>query len=230
MAFLDDLKQGAREIFSSQWSYKSGQVVPESKNTALGNEGTRIDGTVLYADLDGSTSLVDTQGSEFCAEVYKAFLQLSTRIIRKEGGEVRSFDGDRVMGIFLGDSKNTSAARAGLKINYCVKNILQPAAEEVYPNCPKIKHTVGIDTSSLLAIRSGIRGSNDLVWIGRAANHAAKLNGLSSKYPTRITSNVFEKLHEKSKLGGNPRRLMWESVTWTDTDRSIYRSTWWWKP
>ena len=147
----------------------------------------------MYADIDGSTGLVDTRSKEFCAEVYKVFLYLSSRIIRAEGGEIRSFDGDRVMGVFVGDSKNTSAAKAGLKINYAVKNILNPSLGSVYEGYPGITHTVGIDTSELLAVRAGIRGSNDLVWIGRAANHAAKLNNLQSKFATRIKKEVFDR-------------------------------------
>lgn len=230
MGILDDLTSRTQDIFNNRWSYRDGQIVPESKNLALGNEGVKFDGTVLYADLDDSTSLVDTNRSEFCAEVYKAFLLLCTKIIRAEGGEVRSFDGDRVMGVFLGKSKNTSAAKAGLKINYVVSKVLNPAAKSVYKNPPVVKHTVGIDTSELLAVRSGIRGSNDLVWIGRAANHAAKLNALPSTHPTRITKNVFDHMHESARFGGNPRQLMWEKITWNTTKRTIYRSTWHWEP
>ena len=33
---------------------------------------------------------------------------------------------------------------------------------------------LGIDTSKLFVARTGIRKSNDLVWVGRAANYAAK--------------------------------------------------------
>ena len=226
MSLLEDVTAKVGDIFSQQWTIKDGQVVPESKNIGLGNEGTKIEGTVLYADLDGSTDLVDNNSAEFCAEVYKSFLHLSTKIIRSEGGDVRSFDGDRVMGIFLGNSKNTSAASAGLKINYAVQKILNPLAKQTYNTPPEIKHTVGIDTSELLAVRTGIRGSNDLVWIGRAANHAAKLNGLSSDFPTRITKEVFDLLNEKSKFGGDPISLMWTKANWTETGREIYRSTW----
>ena len=41
------------------------------------------------------------------------------------------------------------------------------------------KQSVGIDTSELFVARTGIRRANDLVWVGRAANHAAKLSARS---------------------------------------------------
>lgn len=230
MPLFDEIDTKVKEIFATAWSVKVGQVVPETGNIGLGNEGTKINATVLYADLDDSTNLVENNTFEFAAEVYKSFLHISTKLIRAEGGEVRSFDGDRVMGVFFGDSKNSSAARAGLKIHYAVKFILNPAAKRIYRYSSEIKHTVGIDTSELLAVRSGIRGSNDLVWIGRAANHAAKLNALSSDFPTRITAEVYNMLSEKVKFGGAPVRPMWSEVTWTTTKRQIYRSNWHWRP
>ena len=51
------------------------------------------------------------------AEVVTAYLMGTTRIIRALGGDIRSFDGHRVMGIFFEGTKNTLAAEAALKIN-----------------------------------------------------------------------------------------------------------------
>ena len=41
-----------------------------------------------------------------------------------------------------------------------------------------MKQIVGIDTGEVRTARIGIRGGNDLVWIRRAANYAAKLTGM----------------------------------------------------
>ncbi len=37
------------------------------------------------------------------------------------------------MGVFIGDNQSTSAARCGLKINYAVREILNPAIKAQYP-------------------------------------------------------------------------------------------------
>jgi class 3 adenylate cyclase len=71
--------------------------------------------TVLYADLDGSTDMVDTKKWEFSAEIYKTFLKCASDIIKDEGGVITAYDGDRVMAVFTGSSKNTSAARCALR-------------------------------------------------------------------------------------------------------------------
>ena len=98
------------------------------------------------------------------------------------------------------------------------------------PRFRTARQSVGIDTGSLLVAKTGIRGANDLVWVGRAANYAAKLSGLrEGGYATFVTEDVFKKLNEASKYGGNPRRLMWEKLMWSETGITIYGSSWWWE-
>jgi adenylate cyclase len=85
----------------------------------------------------------------------------------------------------LGDTKNTHAAEAALKIDYSLKNVLIPPIKSVYKQqCDDglvLQQTVGIDVSSAMAVRSVIRNNNDLVWVGRAPNIAAKLSA-NSRY------------------------------------------------
>ena len=98
------------------------------------------------------------------------------------------------MAVFIGNSKNSTAARVALKINYARLHIVNPAIKAQYPNSIYImRHVVGIASSNLFVARTGVRGANDLVWVGNAANYAAKLCSLPSDYATRITREVYEK-------------------------------------
>jgi len=228
MSLADDLKAQVIKIFKEQWAERDGTVVPTSDDVQLGNDAIKLEATVFYADLDGSTNLVDTYTARFAAEVYKTFLYCAAKIIRNEGGEITAYDGDRVMAVFLGDAKNSSAARAALKLNYARLKIIQPALQAQYPKVDyTLKHVVGIDTSSLLIARTGIRGANDLVWVGRSANYAAKLASLTSDYPTRITAQVYNKLNVEARETDG--KNMWTQAKWTDMGNiPIYRSTWRW--
>lgn len=210
------------------WSERDGQKVPESEDLRLGNDAVKLDGTVLYADLDASTNLVDEYKPFFAAEIYKSYLHCAAKIIRSEGGVITSYDGDRIMAVYIGDSKNTSATRSALKINYAVNKIINPAIKNQYKDNYTINQVVGIDSSPLFVARTGIRGSNDLVWVGRSANYAAKLTALSSIYSSRITESVYKKLHKSAKYSDDGDSI-WEKVTWTDmNDMVIFRSTWSW--
>jgi class 3 adenylate cyclase len=216
MALKDDLQADVKKIFA---------VVPEAENIKLGNDAVNITGTVLYADLDGSTSLVDTEEAEFAAEVYKAYLNCAAKIIRSEGGVITAYDGDRIMAVYIGISKNTNAVRTGLKINYAVQRIINPALRKQYSSdVYQVKQVVGIDTCSLLVARTGIRGSNDLVWVGHAANHAAKMAALSPVYPTGISSAIYKNMNDSVKSPGGVNR--WISATWNG--KTIYKSTYEW--
>jgi class 3 adenylate cyclase len=75
-----------------------------------------------------------------------------------------------------------------------------------------------------------VRGNNDIAWIGRAANHAAKLTSLPHEHSSYITSSVFDQLHDTSKFCEANGTLMWEKVLWTTMENAeIYRSAWWWR-
>lgn len=228
MALKEDLEAEVKEIFRLQWKTANGTVVPESEDLILGNEAKVIEATILYADLSGSTKMVDNQKRHFAAEVYKTYLHCAAKLIREEDGAITAYDGDRIMGVFIGNFKNTSAVRCGLKINWAVKNIINPNLKVQYPTSSfELRHVVGIDTSEVWVARTGVRGANDLVWVGRAANYAAKLTELDAEYPTWITHSVYDSMHESAKLTNG--RAMWEPRTWTAMgNMSIYRSTWWW--
>ncbi|TFH58737.1 MAG: adenylate/guanylate cyclase domain-containing protein [Candidatus Zixiibacteriota bacterium] len=228
MSFSEDLKKEITAFLSESWSKRNGQKVPEPDDLKLRNDAITLDAAVLYADLADSTRLVDAYKPFFAAEIYKSYLHTAAKIIRSQKGVITAYDGDRIMATFTGDHKDTFAVKAALMINYAVKNIINPAIESQYPNTNYlIRQTVGIDTSPLFIARTGIRGSNDLVWVGRAANYAAKLCALSSNYPSWITSDVYRKLNAEVKSHNGKR--IWEARIWpTMSNQMIYRSNWWW--
>ena len=231
MALVDELRDEVAKVFATRWSTRDGTTVPAPEDVGLANDAVKFAAaTVLYADLSDSTGMVTSQADHFAAEVYKAFLYSAARIIRSEDGEITAYDGDRVMALYLGGSKNTNAARSALKINYAVTHIINPAIVAQYPQQSfRLRHVVGIDTGSQFVVRTGVRGDNDLVWVGHAANYAAKLTSLPADCPTWITRTVFDSLAPELKTGGNPPRGMWEERSWTPMNNlRICCSNWWW--
>ena len=228
MALIDDLNSECDAIFHGQWTRRDGRVVPDPYSLKLGNEGVDIEGAVLYADLDGSTNLVDTYSTTFAAEIYKTYLICAAKIIKSEGGVITSYDGDRVMGVFIGAGPCTSAAKAALMINHAVNVILRPKYA-FYDNDFVLNHKVGVDYSKLMAARIGIRNDNDLVWVGRAANYAAKLTAINEATPIFITDAVYDRLNDSSRMGGTPSQNMWTSRSWPQMNNMrIYSSDWIW--
>lgn len=230
MSLKEELDREVGSIFRAAWTERDGNVVPDDDAIKLDNDAVNLAATVLYADMADSTGLVDRKTKTFAAEIYKTYLHCAAKIIREEGGAVTAYDGDRIMAVYLGDSKNTSAVQTALKIHYALEYIITPAMKAQYPNTNYVpQHVVGIDTSELFVAKTGVRGANDLVWVGRAANYAAKLTTLPAAYPTYITSDVYTKMNSSVRTSSNGA-AMWEAVTWNSFDNStIYRSNWWWR-
>ena len=229
MGLKDDLVAEVKTTFSKQWDVQEAQNVPAAEDLRLNANHAKdlSTATVLYADLDGSTNMVDNYSWEFSAEVYKTYLRCASQIIRSEGGVITAYDGDRVMAIFTGGSKNTAAVRCAMKINYAVVEIIRPALKAHYTTTNfELRHVVGIDTSQLRTARIGVRGDNDLVWIGRAANYAAKLTSESGK-PTWITKAVYAQMSNDVKYHNG--QDMWQRSNWSSMNNmEIYSSTYLW--
>lgn len=225
----DDLAGEVKDTFSKAWEVQKTDSVPAPQDLRLNaNHAKDLEkATVLYADLDGSTDMVNRYKWEFSAEIYKTVLRCASQIIRSEGGSITAYDGDRVMAIFTGSTKNTDAVRCAMKINFAVQEIIQPAINAQYKTDFKLAHVVGIDTSQLRTARIGVRGDNDLVWIGRAANYAAKLTNESGK-PTWITKAVYDNMRDEVKY--HDGQDMWQRSYWTSMNNiEIYSSTYWWR-
>jgi adenylate cyclase len=235
MGISSDLEKEVNTILSQPWSIRDGEVVPEGDTVALVGGGVKLHATMLYADLADSTAIA-MWDRRVAARLFKSFLTCCSRVIRARGGYIRSFDGDRVMGVFLGDRKNSSAATCALNISHLVVNIIKPKFEAKYEAFQKgtyqIAHCVGADTSEVLVVRAGIRNNNDLIWVGRGPNVAAKLSSIrNSPYHSYITEDVYNALNDPAKFSIRERLDMWEKrINSTSGVSTIYCSSWTWMP
>lgn len=229
MTLQEELNAYVKNAFSTSWTRRDGQKVPETDDLALKNEAVDLDASVLYADLAASTAMVKGHKDWFAADVYKNYLYCASRIIRANGGVITAYDGDRVMAVFIGTNKNSSAAKTALQIKYAVDKIINPAiAAQFKTTAYRVAQKVGVDTSKVMVARTGIRGSNDLVWVGNAPNNAAKMAGLDLGYSSYVTAGVHDNLHQSSKYGGDPKQSMWTNLGSNALGYQIYGSNWHW--
>lgn len=234
MALKEDLSATIEQVLKDEWKARDGRVVPTSESIA--SNGGRVDMTaaLLYADLADSTKIATAQPLP-AARLFKAYLGTSARIIRSEGGEIRSFDGDRIMAVFAGDTPSTSAVRTALKINWAFLNLITPKFQRVYPRVfgsgapHTLAHAVGVDTSKFHVVRAGIRDNADLVWVGRAPNVAAKLSGIrEAPFNCWITKAVYDAMVDTTRVSADGRN-MWEERQWSSLPGlTLYRSSWSW--
>ncbi len=235
MDWPEILTNEAEEILTTKWDERAGSVVPESDSVTLKDGAVKIDATFLYADLAGSSKLARFCPWQTTAKIIRAYLSCSVRLIKAYGGEVRSFDGDRVMGIFMGDLKNTYAVRCAREIDWVVEKIINPKAKEKFESVRKngiaIRHCVGIDTGETVAVRAGVRNNNDLIWIGRAPSLAAKLSDIRAfPYTIYISKDIYGVLGATEKVVNNT--LIWEeeNFIFAGDNLSVYRTSYYRTP
>lgn len=220
-----DYQAIVKDLFSTSWDVRDGTVVPSTDSVTLADGAVKVDAAFLYADLAASSNLAKACPWETVAKIIRAYLACASRLITENDGEIRSFDGDRVMGVFMGDSKNSNAVRCARRIDYVVERYINPTAQ-TYPSIQKgqiaIRHCVGIDSGPSVAVRGGVRGSNDLIWIGTPPSFAAKLSEIREyPYAVYVSSNVHSMINDSLKGGED-----WEarSYTFAGDSKTVYRT------
>lgn len=239
----DKIAASSKTLWSVAWNERTGQVVPSTESIAHANGAVKVEATYLYADLADSTEMQKLYGSDFAARVHRMYLGGASEVIRAMGGTIKSFDGDRVMGIFMGKSMRNDATNAALKINWVVQEVINKLTlnrKRANGTHWTVEHGVGIDCGEALIVRAGVRNKpgganhNDLISIGAAPAIAAKLSGLRRVGgPTIITDNVYQYLNETTKLGGTEKKNMFRGPVTRDIDPykvPTYTSTWWRRP
>lgn len=219
-------------ILSQPWNARQGLVAPSTDTVALNGGRVDIRAVMLYADLADSTAIA-IANREAAARLFCAYLALCARLIVRRNGEIRSFDGDRIMAVFVGPDAHADAVSAGLEINWAFQALLAPGFAAQYPMFVtggyRLAQAVGIDVGDVSVVRAGIRANNDLVWIGRAPNVAAKLSNLRQPpYNTFITEEVFASLPTRLQYGPNAPTLFWDSLRPGTLPITNIRCTSWW--
>lgn len=206
----DDITAGVRRTLQSQLIVRDGRKVPEKSDLRFlnGGGGVRLDATYAYADLADSSGLAQHVRPEVAAQIIRAYVHAAAKTFRSYGGQIRSFDGDRVMAIFVGDDKNNAAARAALALNWAVHKVINPIMFETWSDLSRIwkmTHAVGVATGHALIVRGGVFGDSDMLSVGGAPNVAAKLSELrpttyGPQYAIYITEEVYADLADGMKF------------------------------
>ena len=170
----NEILRDIKNMFNNKWNEVESNTIPEIDDVALSkNESVKLSATVLYVDMRNSTKLVSEWKVFFSTKIYKIFLWAASKVIQKMGGHITAFDGDRVMAIFIGNCKNTTAVKTAMKIKYL---ILQINKEILKDTNYTIDFGIGIDTGLIFATRTGIcldgRKRLEIVLQVRFAAHA----------------------------------------------------------
>ncbi len=141
---------------------------------ALG--GRRVQGSVMFSDIRGFTSLVESQPPEETIELLNTYYTLMFDAISSHGGVVNQMIGDGLMAIFGAplplDDHCASAVRAALEM---IEMIELFNAERGAEGKPAIAIGIGIATGEMVAGYTGTQTRATYTCIGDTVNLAARL-------------------------------------------------------
>ena len=233
MGRKDNYEKSVNDIVFRTLDTRRGYLIPTTDTVKLSNGGVWVDAVYLYTDMADSTGLAKKHSKTTAAQIVRAFLATITRVIRDNGGEIRSYDGDRVMAIYVGDEAATKAGKTALEIKWVVDNVIEPgvslALDEYDRSSWKLSHRTGIDMGEALIVRAGVRDNNDLVSIGDAPNIAAKLSDLRGAR-TFITDRVWDAMSAEYCFYDS--KWVWSDAAPTDIGggrvEKVRTSSWGW--
>jgi adenylate cyclase len=156
--------------------FATAEVAQDLAQSGFALGGKRIRGTVMFADIRGFTSLVESQPPEETHELLNAYYALMFDAIGNHGGVVNQMIGDGLMAIFgaplvLADHAGC-AVRAALEMTELIELFNH---ERAAAGKPPIAIGVGIATGDIVAGYTGTQQRATYTCIGDTVNLAARL-------------------------------------------------------
>ncbi len=219
MSLKDDLDEMVSNYLGGDYETYEPRGVPEPQDIAQGNRAAKLEATTLFIDVRQSSDITNAFRRQTAAKMMKSYFDGSVRIIKKNGGEVRSFNGDGMLAIFVGDSRSNNAVKGAMQVKWFVNHVLQPKFRRYFENNQSadgqaLESSIGcgLDEGQIFAVKVGIRGTNDVAWVGRCTNTSAKLAGeTSSPREIAITRAVYKRLYDSRKYSVSKEQgnFMW---------------------
>lgn len=237
MSLLDEINDKVDEYLSGDYEVTKKTTVPNPEDVPLGNRAALLEATVLFVDIRQSSDITNTFRRQTAAKMMKAYFNGAVKIINKNDGYVRSFNGDGLLAIFIGDFRSNNAVKAAMRLKYFVNSVLESKFRRYFEgnqsavgNALDFSIGVGLDEGTIFAVRVGIKGTNDVAWVGRCTNTAAKLSNIT-KSPKNIavTRAVYKRLNDSRKLSSG--KHMWTDEEFHEfggISRAIRRTSYHW--
>jgi adenylate cyclase len=235
MTLLSEIEAKVDGYLVGQYKKKTPQNVPLPEEVPLGNEASVFEASTLFIDVRQSTDLTDAFRRQTAAKMMKAYFDGCVRIVNANDGAVRSFNGDGLLALFIGDSRSSNATKAAMQVDWFVTEVLGEKFEKYFANnMTALGKTLsfeigcGLDDGWIYAVRVGIKGTNDVAWVGKPTNTAAKLSDVGSGAANIIvTRAVYNRLKRTRKYSNGTH--MWSDETFVTVGgvrRAIRKTTW----
>lgn len=160
----------------------------------MGNRSYLRDLCFLFTDIRGFTSLCENMEAKEVTSMLNYYLDLETKIIFDNGGDVDKYVGDEVMAFFAGPRKEINACKAALEIRRAMGHA---QLESIKAGKAAVSIGIGIHSGKVVFGPVGSKTRKDYTSIGDTVNLAARLEGANKEYGSKsiISESVYQGLN-----------------------------------
>jgi len=198
--------------------YEYSGVVDESDQFLRKNVFSKLDMTVLYVDLVGSTTMTLEMPAEKIAIIISSFSQEMGTVIRQYHGYVLKFVGDAVIGYFVSVEDDIYGTGAADDAVDCAKSMISVIQKGINPilnqyDYPDLMVKIGVDFGQNIVVRYGADVKHSHVdLMGPAMNIAAKIQHMARPNQILIGTDVFQRIHQN--LQKEFTQIIWKDNEW----------------
>lgn len=193
----DDLKAKQEQIRNTFERFVAAPIVQQMlqhpTDVKLGGKLQEI--TVLFADLEGFTSLSERTDPEMLLTVLNQYHSLVVKIIQRYNGTIDKFIGDCVMALYNTPVEQedhiSNAVKSALHIQDDL-HLLHSRLDKEY----QLKINFGIHTGVAVVGNVGTTELMDYTAVGDTVNISARLQGLAESGKILISEAVFEAVED----------------------------------
>lgn len=232
MELSTQIQEKVKNIIYQDFISSDNNSIPDISNSKLtfGNTGIYFEATVLYIDLRNSSILLDKHKYTSIAKIHLSYFYAILQIIKNNGGEVRSFNGDSMLVLFEGKSNKSInlAVRSAMEIKYIIDDE-KKGINNLLKKYSKIDYGIGVDCGKIMCTKIGLgRNQNhqDLIWIGKAINRSTVISdNCNNPNNIGISKSVYENLDKYYLYDDINEKFLWSPTEMVFCDKNEYYYT-----
>ena len=157
-------------------------------------EGEEITLTLLFSDIRGFTSYSESRQAEEVVQKLNELLNMQSKIISQNNGDIDKFVGDEVVAIFTGPDGPASACRSALQI--------QSELNRSTSRYDRLQVGIGIHTGKVIMGMIGSQDRADYTVIGDNVNTASRLCNSAKPQEILLSLSTGRAVSETAQLEG----------------------------